>query len=98
MGLFTREPKPIRQLRLQLEAIPMMWTVHLRMPAAQQQHAVSTTFKEVRMHVRDAVTQGHGALARQVLDGARRNPPAGPAPDGLAWDAILDAARSELPA
>lgn len=95
--MFGREPKPIRQLRYDLEVLPMMWKLHEKMPVASQHHAEEATRSDIRSHTQAALATGHEQLARQVLEQALRSQPDGHQPSGLRWQDIVDTAMSELP-
>ena len=95
MGRFSRDPRPIRQLRAALNAVDLTWSLRDRMPVKdrqQTQHAAQTV---IRTHVRAAAELGHAGLAREVLAKARRRRRAVP-PTGLRWDEVIDAGLHEL--
>ena len=96
MGLFGREPKPIRKIRFELEALPLMWKVHGTLPPANRQHAEQAMRVSIRSHAKAAADGGHRALAVEVLTTARATQPAGEQAPGLQWNDIIDEGLAAL--
>ena len=96
MGPFGREPKPIRKIRFELEALPIMWKVHGTLPDANRRQAEHAMRASIRGHAKAAAAGGHRALAVEVLTSARANPPADEQAPGLHWDDVIDEGLAAL--